>query len=953
MKHWSDAEKAIVVTATDRAVPTGEVTFLFTDLEGSTSLWERSPDAMDGALAEQDRRLREVFGRRNGYIFTTAGDSFAVAFDDPVEALAAAIESQRRLIEPCGELLIRIRIGLHTGTAVARDGDYFGAVVNRAARLMSSAHGGQVIVSVATGALLDHVLPDGVDLVDLGKHRLKDLLSLEHVFQVRHPDLDDDFPPLRTLEGPWSNLPAQLTSFVGRERELADVGLLLGAHRLVTMTGSGGAGKTRLSLQVAANSIEQFPDGVRFVELANVPNAQFICDEIAVAVSAREAPDESLIEQIAAKIGSQRLLLILDNCEHLIDDVAAVVNQLLRRCVQLKILATSRERLNSSGEVAYRVPSLAMPNTAREQSGPGSLHQATALSGTRTDPREARDYDAVQLFTERAMLARADFELTAKNVDAVVAICIRLDGIPLALELAAARLRVLSPGQVAARLDERFQLLTNSSRGSLERHRTLGATIDWSYEHLTEPEQAVFRRASVFAGTFDIDAAESVCAGHDIESFEVLDHLAGLIDKSMLVPEETADGATYYRLLESMRQYGATKVTEHDEDQLVGLAHTHFYVGLCEHFKVMHRGEQLAEALDALDRDVENVRTALRYAFDNNHHDEAAKVIGSIAYLWYVGGTFVEGIGWCRELFDKEPDLPDITLADALHAYSLLLGSWSDYGAGVAMLIREVELRRRIGDPARLAAALNNLGNLLNDLGRMDEGDAALRESVEQYRAAGEPATLPLATIAFGRRDQGLYDEAAALFSESLEEATTAGSDYGIALARSGLGELATIRGNTNEARMLLEDARSEFERLGVRPGVNNLDIILAKADIADGEIVDAAHRLMSALSEPDAHWYEAAKYWILQLTASIIDDQEVATELLAVAAGHYEAAGIPQPLWAIEHFEKTKQALGDAAAEASTGAIPMGVTDPITAANDALQTLIDAAGDDTGARGR
>ena len=940
------------MTERDSAVPTGEVTFLFTDLEGSTSLWERVPDEMDAALAEHDRRLREVFGRRNGYVFTTAGDSFAVAFDDADDALVAAIEAQRRLIEPCGEIPIRIRMGLHTGTATARDGDYFGAVVNRAARLMSSAHGGQVIVSGATSALVDHELPDDVDLVDLGKHRLKDLLSPEHIFQVRHPDLDDDFPPLRTLEGPWSNLPAQLTSFVGRERELADISALLGERRLVTMTGSGGAGKTRLSLQVAADSIEHFPDGVRFVELANVPDSQFICDEIAVTVGAREAPDVPFVETIAAKIGAQRLLLILDNCEHLVDDVATVVDQLLRRCDQLKILATSRERLNSSGEAAYRVPSLAMPDAGQEQAGPGLPHWVATPSRPRTDPKEALNYDAVRLFAERAMLARADFELAAENVDVVIAICVRLDGIPLALELAAARLRALSPEQIATRLDERFRLLAGSSRGALERHRTLAATIDWSYEHLTDPEQAVFRRASIFSGTFDILAAEHACAGDDIEPFEVLDHLIGLIDKSMLVPEDTADGETWYRLLESMRHYGATKVTEHEEDRLVGVAHTQFYVGLCARLETMWREEQLAEALAALDRDVENVRAALRYAIDNHRNEDAARIIGSIGYLWYAGGAFVEGIDWCGELFDDEPELADEVLAAALHAYALLLGSWSDPEAGALLLMREVELRRRIGDPGRLAAALNNLGNVLNDLGRPDEGEVTLHEAVEQFRAAGAPATMALASIASGYRDQGRYDDAAALFSEALDEATAAGSAYGIAQTQSGLGELTTFQGNTNEARVLLGYARSEFERLGVRPGVNHLDMILAIADITDGLIVDAARRLTSALAEPDTHWYEAAKYWILQLTASIIDDRDVAAELITVVAGHYEAAGITQPLWAIEHFEQTKQALGDAAATTSIGAVPMGTAGAITAANDALRKLIDAAGGDTGAGG-
>ncbi len=932
------------MTGGDAPAPSGEITFLFTDLEGSTSLWEREPEAMDAALAEHDRRLRAVMAAHDGYIFTTAGDSFAVAFESPHDALNAAIETQRRLLEPCGEITIRIRMGLHTGTATARDGDYFGAVVNRAARLMSSAHGGQIIVSGATARLVEHSLPDATTLVDFGEHRLKDLLRPEHIFQIRHPELADGFAPLRTLEGPPINLPPQLTSFVGRERELADVGALLRDHRLVTMMGAGGAGKTRLALQVAADSLEFFPDGIRFVELAAVADPQFICDEIAVNIGAREMPEIEFIATITTKIGSQRLLLVLDNCEHLIEDVAPIVDQLLRECDGLKILATSRERLNSSGEVGYRVPSLQTPAPTAEEpaAGLGLPHWVKPSSRARpTDLKAVRNTDAVRLFSERAMLARADFELTAENVDAVVAICVRLDGIPLALELAAARLRALSPEQIAARLDERFRLLAGASRGALERHRTLAATIDWSYEHLTAAEQAVFRRASVFSGTFDIAAAEHVCAGDDVDALDVLDHIVALIDKSMLVPEDRGDGATWYRLLESMRHYGATKVTEHHEDEAIAIAHADFYVARCAELERMWRSDQLAEALAALDRDVENVRAALRFAIDNHHNVEAARIISSIGYLWYASGTFVEGIDWCQELFEDEPDLPDEVLAATLHAYSLLLGSWANPEAGATMLMREVEIRRRIGDPGRLAAALNNLGNLLNDLGRADEGEATLHEAVEQYRAAGEPATLALATIGFGHKDAGRYAQAAALFTEALEEAAAAGSTYGVALGRSGLGELNIHLGTTKEARTLLEESRSDFDTLGVRPGVNSVDMMLALADIVDGAIEDAARRLSSALAEPDAHWYQAAKFWILQLAASLTDDRMLARRLLAVAGRYYEETGVEQPLWVVEHFERTGQFLAKDPGGAEERIAPMDVHDAIAAADDALRQII------------
>ena len=910
--------------------PSGQVTFLFTDLEGSTQLWERVPEAMDAALAEHDRRLRMVFAKWSGEVFTTAGDSFAVAFRSATGALHAAVEVQQQLLDPCCDVDLRVRIGLHTGTATARDGDYFGAVVNRAARLMSSAHGRQIIVSGATATQLTNHLDTDITLIDFGEHRLKDLLRPERIFEVRHPDLNEGFPPLRTLEGPWSNLPVQLTSFVGRKRELAEVVGLLRDHRLVTLTGSGGAGKTRLALQVAADSVEDFPDGIRFVELAAVVDPQYIADEIAAAVDAQAAPNTSLVDTIGHKIGDQRILLVLDNNEHLVDEIARLIDQLLNTSSGVKILATSRERLNLSMEVAYRVPSLAMPDLTPTRPGGRDLEQI-------------RKYDAVKLFTDRAMLAKADFELTADNADAVVSICQRLDGIPLALELAAARLRALSPEQIASRLDERFRLLGGPSRGTLERHRTLAAAIDWSYEHLSEDERAVFRRASVFAGTFDIEAAENVCIGDDIDPYYVLDHITALIDKSMLVTEDNSDGQISYRLLESMRQYGTTMVTAHDESLRLSTAHAEYFVGFAVRLRARERGGDISGALVALDRDDDNIRAALRFSLDGGQHVDAARIIGATGYLWYIRGSFREGIDWCRGLFEADPELPDEILAGALHSYALMLGSWSNPEAGAEILTREVEIRRRIGDPGRLASALNNLGCTHYDLGRTAEGELALREAIEIFRLANEPATISIDSIAYGYMAQGRYDEAGTLLREAFDEAVASRNDYGLALIRSHLGEVAIHQGESDSARALLSEARSDFEAIGVRPGVNGIDMQLAIVDITEGSIYDAAGRLQAALSEPDTHWYDASKFWILQLVAAIVDDPTTARQLLAISTRHYDDSPMAQPAWVLEHLAATTRILQEIDDQPGNPDVirQLDLADAIVAANDALEQLI------------
>ena len=805
------------MTVSGTEPPTGDVTFLFTDVEGSTGLWERQPDAMRIALEEHDRRLRAAIDAHNGYVFTTAGDSFAAAFTSVPDALAATIDAQLHLLEPCGDIDIRIRIGLHTGVASVRDGDYFGAVVNRCARIMSAGHGGQILLSGATATLVRSDLDPPVELVDLGEHRLKDLLRPEHIYRVRHPELADRFAPFRTLEGPSSNLPIQLTSFVGRERELTEVGGLLTSNRLVTLTGTGGAGKTRLALQVAADALDDFPDGIRLVELAPVSDPEVAIDEVAQRVGAVAVPDVSIGDTIASTIGGQRMLVVLDNCEHLVEPVADLVGRLLHACSDVRILATSRERLGVSGEAAYRVPSLAVPDDA--------------------DLRHANESDAVTLFTERATLAKPDFAVTTDNVEAVVAICRRLDGIPLAVELAAARLRMLSPAQVAERLDERFRLLGGHERGALERHQTLQATIDWSYDHLSEAEQRLFDRTSVFAGSFSLEAAQGVCSDEDLDEFAVLELLAGLVDKSMIVPEEEG-GLVRYRLLESMRMYGTAKLRLRTDDRDVVERHEEYYATMAEALQSLQRGGGLAEALTALETDEDNVRAALRSSLDQHRYEHAARIIGAAGYLWYTIGSFREGVEWCRELFAAEPDLSDEMLAAAIHNYATLLGSWDHAEAGAELMKREIEIRRRLGDPVRLAAALNNYGNFLDDLGQTQEAIVVLHESIENYRAGGESASIALTSLGGCYAREGDHPRAEALFRESLDEAD---DPYVVAVATTYLGESTAHQGRWAEARALVQKGHDDFESLGVIPGIGHTEFFLALIDRADGDAVAAA----------------------------------------------------------------------------------------------------------------
>jgi predicted ATPase/class 3 adenylate cyclase len=490
------------------------LTFLFTDIEGSTRLWEADADAMRASLARHDEILATACV--DGDLFKHTGDGVCAAFDAPTAALRAAAAAQRALAdEPWATAdPIRVRMGVHTGEAEYRDGDYFGVALNRTARLMDAAHGGQVVVSASTGALVDPAA-DGVALRDLGEHRFKDLRERERVFEMGIDGLERAFPPLRSLETYATNLPVQLTSFVGRSAELAEVSALLGESRLVTLTGVGGVGKTRLAVQAAAETIDHYPDGVWLVELAPITDPGLVLGQAAAALGVREEPGRPLEDVLVDRLHDRTLLVVLDNCEHLIDEAAKLAERLLRAVPGLTLLATSREGLGIGGERLWQVPSLT---------------------------RQGAQADAMSLFVERARMVRPGFRLDADTTDTVAAICARLDGIPLAIELAAARLRVFTVTQVAERLGDRFRLLTGGSRTALPRQRTLEATMDWSYDLLAEREQTLLRRLSVFAGGFTFDAAEEVCGGDPLDRAEVLDLLTHLIDTSLVTVDDTPRG---------------------------------------------------------------------------------------------------------------------------------------------------------------------------------------------------------------------------------------------------------------------------------------------------------------------------------------------------------------------------------------------------------------------------
>jgi predicted ATPase/class 3 adenylate cyclase len=588
-------------------LPTGTVTFLFTDLEVSTRLWEHEPDRMRGALARHDAILREAVATHGGHVVKGTGDGIHAVFATADSAVHAAVDAQLALVGEAWELSepLRVRMGVHTGVAELRDGDYFGPAVNRAARLMSLAHGGQIVVSLATEELARDGLAGGVALEALGEHQLRDVARPEVVFQVRHPRLGVVFPPLRSLERIPGKLPVRLTSFVGRERELAWVLDALERAHVVTLIGVGGVGKTRLALQAAAAVSLRYGDGVWFCELAPVRDRAAVPEAVAACLQVREQPGESLLSSLVAFLRAKRVLLVLDNCEHVIEEVGSLAETITHACAEVQVLATSREALAIDGELLGPVGSLPVP-------------------GERASAEDLAAAPSVRLFADRAAAVRPDFVLDAVSAPVVADICRQLDGVPLAIELAAARVASLTVVEIARRLDQRFRLLTGGRRTALERHQTLRAAVDWSYELLAHDEARMFNRLAVFAGGFTLAAAEAVVGGDGIADADVLELLSGLVARSMLAAEEV-EGVTRYRLHETMRQYARERLDALGEQDVVRARHARYFVTLAEAVAVGVTGRDEQHWVHTADVELANLRAALDWSVATGDADLAMR----------------------------------------------------------------------------------------------------------------------------------------------------------------------------------------------------------------------------------------------------------------------------------------------------------------------------------------
>ena len=850
-------------------LPTGTITLLFTDIERSTHLLQQLGQRYAEVLSECRQLLRGVFRYWNGHEVDTQGDSFFVVFARATDAVSAVADMQRALAARAwpDEVTIPVRMGLHTGEPLLSAEGYVGLDVHQAARIMSIGHGGQVLLTQTTYELVKQNLPDGVSLRDLGEQRLKDLQRPGRVYQLVMTGLPADFPPLMSLSNSPNNLPLQLTPLIGREQEVAtSLHFLQREHvRLLTLTGPGGTGKTRLGLQVAAELSEAFSDGVYFVNLAPLSDPALVVSAIAQTLDIKEIAEQPLLELLKGSLHWKQLLLLLDNFEQVVD-AAVYVSELLITCPQIKVIVTSRAALHVRGEQEFAVPPLAVPD-------PKHLPDLVTLS----------QYEAVALFIQRAQSVRPEFQMTNANAPAVAEICVRLDGLPLAIELAAARMKLLPPQALLARLGQRLALLTSGAHDAPIRQQTLRKTIEWSYQLLNAYEQRLFRRLSVFAGGCTLEAVEALYTELDAEAGQVLDGVAALIDKSLLQQTELEGENPRFVMLETIREYGVECLVASGELEVTWQAHALYYLALAEKAEPDLKGQQQAKWLERLEREHDNLRVAMRWTLERwkawNHMEMALRLGGALSTFWQMCGHYSEGRVFLERalqgseevttpargkvleaaaefsLLQGDNDLAKVRFEESLVFFRKLgdtrnvansligLGSiaWNHGRLAEARSLFEeaLVLFKKAGDNTGIAWALSQLGGLVSLQGEYTRGYILCEESLALHKAQGDKSGIAHSLLQMAATiyiSQGDSEKAYTVAEESYKLNKERGDTLEIAVSLGYMGQIALSQGNVATARSMIEESLVLCKKLGHRKGTAWLLSLLGKVVAEHGE---------------------------------------------------------------------------------------------------------------------
>jgi len=909
------------------AFPSGTITFLFTDIEGSTQLLSQLRDQYATLLADQRRILRDAFADWHGQEVDTQGDSFFVAFPRATQAACAAVEIQRALAANTWpeDVKVRVRMGLHTGEPLKDEEGYVGMDVHRAARIAHVGHGGQVLLSETSAALVRDELPEGVSFLDLGRHHLKDLHQPEHIRQLVIEGLPSEFPPLKTRDAYPNNLPVQFTSLIGRDEELVQIAGQLEdpACRLLTLVGIGGIGKTRLALQAASEAFDYYTDGVWLAELATLFDAEFLPEQVAsvlgvAALEVREGCD--VTDVLVDYLRNKNLLLVLDNCEHIIEACAGFAEILLKRCLHVKLLATSREDLGIPGEKLFHVSPLGLPS------------RQTSLINLKMNA-------AIRLFVDRAAAVRTGFDLTEDNADVLTEICHHLDGIPLAIELAAARVKVITPEQIAVRLENRFQLLSGGPRTALPRHQTMQATMDWSYSLLSEAECAFLRRLAVFSGGWTLEAAEEVANYGKLAKEHVLDLLTQLVDKSLVVVEERGH-IVRYGLLETVRQYGYKKLSEEGESEEVCRRHATYFMRLAEDADAGLRDAQQLACLKVLEVEHNNLRTVLRWSIDKRETNLAFRLVGAMGWFWFLHGNWKEARRWLNKTLALSTDSSPTLRAKAIYragglelirgnlvgttelvedalntcrevddkeglAWCLnLLGQarlWSDEGVNEAahFLSESVEIFNSLENDWGLAWSLRYLGTAVVFQGDYERGIKLQKHGIHIFEEIGDMWNTAHSLFLMGNSAyrQSDFQEAISAYEDSLVMSGLFENKVIAAHSQRGLAQLALKSDDLQHAEELFRESLEVFQKIGDDSCTARTMVFLAEVGQRKGDHEQAEEFLNQALRRFVKLGNEDSIVWAFERFAALAEltgRLEMATRLLAAADAQHGRGDIP-----------------------------------------------------------
>ncbi|MFZ1461879.1 MAG: tetratricopeptide repeat protein [Ignavibacteria bacterium] len=817
--------------------PTGNVTFLFTDIEGSTKLAQDFSEALPFALERHNTILREAVGLNNGFMFKTIGDAFCCAFGNAHEAVRAATDAQIKLnSEKWKDAVIKVRMGIHTGKSEWNGSDYMGYVtLARTQRIMSAAYGGQILISENVYEMFSE---NSISVRDLGNRRLKDLIQPVNLYQILSTEIPADFPPLKTLDARPNNLPVQLTNFIGRETDISEIKKTLTNSRLITLLGPGGTGKTRLSMQIAADMIDEYSNGVFIAEIAQVSEPSLIIQTVMNSLGVNEVKGQSQDLTLSEFLKEKEMIIIMDNCEHLIKECAEIAEKLLLKCRKLKIIATSREALNCSGERTYKVPPLSLPD-----------------QNLKNSPEKLTQYEAVRLFIERALVINQEFRVTNENAPALANICYQLDGIPLAIELAAARINVLSLDGINERLRDRFKLLTGGKRTALPRQQTLRALIDWSYDLLSEKEKILWQRLTIFSGGWTFEASEKVCSDEILEEYEILDLLGNLIDKSLVKVTET-DNVFRYTILETIKKYGNEKLTESGKRDELQEKYFNYFFELAKDSETGLTGNEQKEWINKMALENENIRECLNWSLKYNP-ESSLKMSVALGKFWELRSHFTEALESLRKRIDISESAELIWKAKAIYwtgFFYIHQGKYAeskkylnqclvifnetnnkegealtmislatiglfetDYESLFSYSEKSLSLSKEINNRSYIARNKQNTALGLMQQGKYEDARSMFQESITVYRELNDHAQLAKIIGNIGALEYLLsnFDKARSAFEESLQIRLELGDRQGIAIALCNLGSVAYMVKDFDESQRWLEESLEITEEIG------------------------------------------------------------------------------------------------------------------------------------------